>query len=198
MTDKNKIEGIYSYQLKDVIKSHFMLEKIQPYYKFRLASSLILAALNLISFISFIPLFGLTLLARESTPHPAFDSLAKIGLVISIVFFLLLVISIIGIYQPLTRSRIRKSYNANKSFYDEERELIVDNDGVSINLPDWKSSLGWSRIERVYEYDDGYLIIIHQSDYLVIPKRAFQNDETMHKFNELVVDVKGTEVLQIK
>lgn len=198
MADNNKIMGVFSYQLNDVMKSHFMLNKIQPSYKFKFVSSLILVALNIISFLSFIPIFGITLLARVTNPHPAFDSLAKIGLVIFLVFFLLLIISVIGIYQPFTRSRIRKSYNANKSFYDEKRELIIDNDGVSINLLDWNSSLGWSRIERVYEYDDGYLIIIHQADYLVIPKRAFQNDETMHKFNKLTTEIKGNEILQIK
>jgi hypothetical protein len=106
--------------------------------------------------------------------------------------------SLIGLHQPITRLRIARAYQSNRHNYEREYQVVVDKEALSVNLPDWKGSLGWSRIEQVYEYAEGFLVIYNRSEYLAIPKRAFGNDSTADQFKRLVAQLIDEEVSQLK
>ena len=195
-TNQQGISGKFSYQLDDVLKAHFLYRKTRPGYKVLRITTIILIVVNIINLLSFLPLFVITLVAGMVTPSPAFESLGKIGVYILVVFIVLLLVSIVALYQPITRYRIKRAFQRNIQG-KEEYEFIVDMEGVSINLPDWKSSMGWTRIESVYQYDEGFLLVYNQGDYFILPKRAFSDEEKIDEFVKLVTK-KNKEVLDIK
>ena len=194
----DKITGSFSYRLTDVIKANSYFYKTNPYYNYKRIGAIVLVIINIINLFSFLPIFIVSLIAKTATPIRAFDRLVAIGIVIVLVFLILLLISVIGLFQPITKLQIARAYRRKKHNYEERYELLLDKEALSVNLPDWKSALGWTRIDNVYEYPEGFLVIYNRGDYLAIPKRAFDDVPTIEKFKRLVTEYSGVDVLTIK
>jgi hypothetical protein len=57
--------------------------------------------------------------------------------------------------------------------------------------------MGWTRIERVYKYDEGFLLVYNQGDYFILPIRAFVDDEKADEIVNLITEM-NKDVSQIK
>jgi len=192
------ITGSFSYRLEDILKATFLCRKTKPNYKAQSAVNIAVVAFMVLSFCSFVPVYGVTLLSGLRTPSPAFTQLLRIGFVVLLFLAVVAIFSVIGLFAPFTRLQIRRNYQANRQNYEREHELVVDTQALSVNLPDWKTSLGWSQIERLYEYPDGFLVIYGNDQCLVIPKRAFPDEEAMTGFRSLAQEGAGKEITPIQ
>jgi hypothetical protein len=193
-----QITGTFSYELNDAIGAYFAFRKTRPYFGLLKLSMIVTAIVIALTLLSFLPVFVISLLAGFKSSDAVFQLLNKFGVVFILVMLLLLLLPFIRLYEPLTRLRLRRDFEKNRSIYASEYKLAIDEDGFSVDIPDWSSTIGWSRVGKVYEYKDGFLIIYHNgSEYLPIPKRAFQRETDIPEFGELVSQVTGKKIIRI-
>lgn len=104
-----------------------------------------------------------------------------ISIVRAVVFTLVLWL-VLMIIVPL---RVRKEYSSNQLIkqevhYDVNRNEIIQMRGKS------KVYYKWEDLNSAYEYKDMFRIHISKHQALVIPKRFFESDEDILKFQSLI------------
>ena len=187
----------FSYSLDDLLQAINARKKLRPAYKFHRILTLILIVVIVIEVIDFGFLFVISVLLRHMSGNAAVNDLVKIGAIILAILIIVLVISILDLNQTLFRWRVKRSYRKNPTD-NEEYEIIVDCDALQVNLTDWKTWLGWSRVQGINAYKYGFLIFTSNQDYLNIPNRVFSGPAEIEAFKDLLTQSIGEPVVEIE
>ncbi len=102
-----------------------------------------------------------------------YEMLPKVLLVVALAIYVLAVV--VG-FRGMRL--VRDAYG-----YGQEREIIVDNDGMTIREPGMTVTYCWSRFKRMTETADHFSLVAGVG-ILVVPKRAFDAD-TFARVREL-------------
>ncbi len=186
----------FSYELNDLLRAINARKKIRPNYKFRKIIMLILIAVIVIELIDFGILFVISVVLRHMSGNPAVDELVKIGAILLAIFILLLAISILHLDETILRWRIKRAYRKNQTGNDVY-EIIVDSEALQVNLTDWKTWMGWPRVQDIYVYRHGFLLFTSNQDYLNIPKRVFEDPTQTEAFTVFLAQSVGKAVVEI-
>ena len=93
-----------------------------------------------------------------------YGPLAKLWLAISILLFV--AASAVG---------IRATRLIGKLYGGQEREIVLDADGVTIREPGMTTSYAWSRFERALDRGD-HIVLVTRANFVVVLQRAFDPD----------------------
>lgn len=196
--DGLQITCTFSYELNDLIGAYFAFRKIRPYSGALKISMIVTTVVIGLTLLSFLPVFIISLLAGFRSNDAVFQLLNKFGVVFILVMLLFLLLPVMRLYEPLTRLRIRRDFENNKSTYTSEYKLVVDEAGFSVDIPDWSSTMGWSRVGNVYEYKDGFLITYNNGrEYVPVPKKAFHQETDLPGFRDLASRATGKKMTMI-
>jgi len=86
---------------------------------------------------------------------------------------------------PLIRRWNTRRKWKREPFYAIEHVVSVSEDGIEYLMGQTKSSLNWLYYQRMIESPDGFLLIYGNDSFNLLPKRAFQNEETIGTFREI-------------
>ena len=70
----------------------------------------------------------------------------------------------------------RKRALGKRFAHGQERDIVVNDDGVTISEPGMRVAYAWSRFDRAFENAD-YFAAVAPGDVVVLPKRAFAADD---------------------
>lgn len=184
--NKKTFAFTFSYELDDLLKAHSAQKKVRSSHRMGQFFKVLLVAATGVVLIDCILLFVISVLLRHLSGNPVVDDLVRIGAIMLAIFSILLVISILMLDDTASRWRIKRSYLKNQTG-DVDYEIIVDSEGLQANISDWKTWLGWSRVQGVYAYKNGFLFFTGNEDYLTIPNRIFEDNTQIEAFKDLIV-----------
>jgi len=186
----------FSYSLDDLLRAINARKKLRPVYKLHRILTVVLIAVIVIELINFGLLFVISVLLRHMSGNAGVNDLVKIAAIIFAILIIVLVISILDLNQTLYRWRVKRGFRKNQTG-DDVYEIIADSEALQVNLADWKTWLGWSRVQDVYTYQHGFLLFTSHQDYLNIPKRVFEDPTQIEAFKDLLAQSVGKEVVEI-
>jgi hypothetical protein len=186
----------FSYALDDLLRAINARKKIRPFYRFHRILSVILIAVIVIEVLNLGFLFVISVLLRHMSANAAVNDLVKIVAIIFAILIIVLVISILDLDQTLSRWRIKRGYRKNQTA-DDIYEIIVDSEALQVNVTDWKTWIGWSRVQDVYVYRHGFLLFFSKEDYLNVPIRVFEDPQQIEAFNNFLAQSIGKAVVEI-
>jgi hypothetical protein len=110
---------------------------------------------------------------------PSWDSMALMVILVG-VFYLLYFIVLVPI-------QFSKNYKKNK-YLQLEREFIVSNQNMVMNVGDKSSTMEWENFQKVIDGGDFYLLLYKAQErfYPFILKEAFESPESHAAFLELL------------
>ncbi len=184
-------------ELDDILSTQTARQKLRPFYRFRKIMMVILIAAIVIELIQFTLLFIISVVLRQISGIPAVNELIKIGAIIIAILIIVLVISILDLGQSVYRWRIKRDFQKNRT-ENEQYEIVVDSQAVQMNLKDWKTWVGWSRVQKIYAYREGFMLFTSDRDYLIIPNRVVEKQIEIEGFKEFLVQASGKPVTEIE
>ena len=75
----------------------------------------------------------------------------------------------------LAGGRMRRAFGARHG-HGQERDIAVDEAGVTVAEPAMRVEYGWSRFDRAFEGRD-YFVLHSAADSVALPKRAFADED---------------------
>jgi hypothetical protein len=196
-TSEQRFSFTFSYELNDLLRAIDARKKIKPFYKFHRILTVIMIAVIVIELIDLGFLFVISAFLRHMSGNAAVNDLVKLAAIILAILLIVLVISILDLDQTLSRWRVKRAYRKNQTG-DDVYEIIADSEALQVNLTDWRTWLGWSRVQGVYTYRYGFLLFTSSQDYLNIPKRVFEDTAQIEAFKDFLARSVGREVVEIK
>lgn len=187
----------FSYELDDLLQAHAAEKKVRSAHRLRQIFKVLMVAAIGVVLIDFFLLLIISVLLRHLSGNPVVDDLIRIGATMFAIFSILLVVSILILDDTVSRWRIKRSYQKNQTA-DVDYEIIVDSDGLQVNISDWKTWLGWSRVQGVYAYKKGFLIFTSDEDYLTIPNRVFEEESKIGAFRDFIAEAIDSPVHEIE
>jgi len=94
----------------------------------------------------------------------------------------LLLVLLVYVVRPL----YLRSYYKKQMLEGKVVNLEFAEDGIEINMPDFKGKHNWSSIIRADEEPEHYLLWINKVQAYCVPKRAFENENDSEGFKLLV------------
>lgn len=204
------IHGSFSYQMKDFIKSYFLLQNSGSSSKRILGLRKIIFIINGIAAFSIILYYGLLLLAKYLVNHPGFigvfegDLSIMIGKasiyanILIIMMMMIILIDILYMFQPFTRMKIMINYLRKRHLYEDVYKILIDEKHIRIRHPEEEKAFEWETINNIYEYKEGLIFVDKENNaVLLIPKRAFSENTLIEEIKLGFGKMAGKEVLQL-
>jgi hypothetical protein len=197
-TGSNKrFSFVLTTELGDVLSAQTARQKLRPFYRFRKILMVILVAAIVIELIQFALLFIISVLLRQVSGNPGVNELIKISAIIIAVLIIVLVISILDLDQSVYRWNIKRAFRKNRA-ENEQYEIIVDSQAVQMNLKDWKTRVGWSRIQKIYAYREGFMLFTDNQNNIIIPNRVIEKQVEIEAFKDFLAQASGKPVVEIE
>jgi hypothetical protein len=205
-----KIHGSFSYQMKDFIKSYFLLQNSGSSSKRILGLRKIIFIINGIAAFSIILYYGLLLLAKYLVRNPTFMGVFESDLsiviektsmyanILIIIMMMIILIDILYIFQPFTRMKIIITYLQKRHLYEDAYEIHIDEKRIRIIHPEEEKAFEWETIKSIYEYKEGIIFVDKENNaVLLIPKRAFSENSSIDEIKSGFAKMEGKEILQL-
>lgn len=192
-----KCSFVLTTELDDVLSAQTARQKLRPFYRFRKILMVILVAAIVIELIQFALLFIISVLLGQVSGNPGVNDLIKIGAIILGFLILVLGFSILNLDETLLRWRIQRAFRRNQA-ENERYEIVVDSQAVQMNLKDWKTWIGWSRIQKIYAYREGFMLFTDNQNNIIIPNRVIEKQVEIETFKDFLAQASGVPVSEIE
>ena len=187
----------FCYELDDLLQAHTAQKKTRSLYRLSLILKVFFIVVIVVELLNFVLIFIIFVLIRHLSGNSAINDLVISVAITLAVFILLFGISLLILDETLLRWQIRRSFRKHQTG-EVNYEIIIDSEGLQVNITDWKTWVGWSLIQRVYVYPNGFLIFSSAMDYLTIPNRVFEDPVEIEAFKDLLTQSIGKELREIK
>ena len=111
----------------------------------------------------------------------------KVVLLVTVVFGLILINTYThALYKWELRWRYRRTFARQKNL-SQPWKIIIDEEGVVIDEITDKVIIYWKSFQKIIESNESFLLSQNKNRYVVIPKRAFHDQQIMTVFREIVI-----------
>jgi len=99
--------------------------------------------------------------------------------------------------------RLRMEYGYRLGFlkfkkdYEESRKFIVNDEGLELQASSYKTTFYWKAFQQIIESQNAFLLPRKKKQYIVIPKRAFNNPDDAIKFSKLIATYTNQQIKKV-
>jgi hypothetical protein len=152
-------------------------------------------------FVSYLlpPLLAILLcLPFRTCSADTWQGFARVGAIIIGGCVILLLVAYSNI---LYRLRMEYAYRLGflkfKKEYEESKKFIVNDEGLELQESSYKTTFYWKAFQQIIESQNAFLLPRKKNQYIVIPKRAFNNPDDAIKFSELIATYTNQQIKKV-